>query len=214
MGYDLSTKRCAGCGGKDVDRPIDFWTGLPKGGKASQWYVVGDQNFCYPCANDENVMKQFAKVLAIQHGLDPEEGIKDFSKVRKMKFQFDYKMKLTDEEKRGDVDKDVVKQEIKGPSVAEMKEKNRRREERAKLREARFKKEGLLKNGKKNGWWQEKRRKEENIWHTEGLGRAGKEHSMDQKAKAVNRKSNKIQGADWDQYKEWFPRDQGGGQYR
>jgi hypothetical protein len=89
MGYDLNTKRCAACGGKSVDRPIDYWTGEPKGGKKNQWYVVGDQTFCYPCANNAILMKGVAKAIAIQNGMAAEDGIKNFGELKKLKFQFE-----------------------------------------------------------------------------------------------------------------------------
>ena len=62
MGYELSTKCCAACGSKTVGRPVDRWTGELKGGGANQWYIVGDQHFCYGCANNKTLMKGVAKV--------------------------------------------------------------------------------------------------------------------------------------------------------
>jgi len=61
MGYKLDTKCCGACGSKTVGRPLDYWTGLPKGGKEDQWYAVGDQFFCYECANNATLMKGVAK---------------------------------------------------------------------------------------------------------------------------------------------------------
>ena len=61
MGYRSSTKICTACGSRTPNRPIDYWTGKAKGGHENQWYGVGDQNFCYPCAHNGVLMMGVAK---------------------------------------------------------------------------------------------------------------------------------------------------------
>lgn len=78
---------------------------------------------------------------------------------------------------------------------------------RSQLRAARLKKSSALSHPSKSQWWQKKRRKEENYWHIEDVGRVGREFVKRPDANAVNQKTPKIMGAEWDQYKHWFPRD-------
>jgi hypothetical protein len=112
--------------------------------------------------------------------------------------------------------KGFVKEEVKGPSIAELRERKRKQEERAAARDMRFNREKLMKNGRKTQWWQKKRRKEENFWHVENVGRAGREFEKNTAVNLVSRKTNKIQGADWKEYQHWFPADakRGGGVMR
>ncbi|GMH97347.1 hypothetical protein TrST_g8185 [Triparma strigata] len=203
MGYSLSTTMCTACGGRTPARPIDFWTGQPKGGKANQWYAIGNQHFCYPCANNSVLMMGVAKALAVMNGLDASEGIKNWNKVKKMQFHLNYDVEKSYEDNKSNLT--VV--EDTGPTLEEIREKNRKKDLRAQLREQRLKREKQLKHPKSSQWWQKKRRKEENYWHVEEISRAGKQFAKRKDNNAINRKTPKIMGADWDTYKGWFPRD-------
>ena len=80
-----------------------------------------------------------------------------------------------------------------------------KQEIRSQLRAARLKKSSALSHPSKSQWWQKKRRREENYWHIR-YGEGGEEFVRRPDANAVNQRPRKS-GADWDQYKHWFPRD-------
>mmetsp|Transcript_7023 Transcript_7023/g.14247 ORF Transcript_7023/g.14247 Transcript_7023/m.14247 type:complete len:653 (-) Transcript_7023:40-1998(-) len=203
MGVKISTKRCTACGSKDPNRPIDYWTGLPKGGKANRWYAIGDQHFCYPCANNGTLMMGVAKALAVMNGLKAADGVKNWEDVKKMKFRFEYNI---DESHETNVAQFKMV-EKKGPSLREIKDKKFRKEERAALRKHRLQRGDHMKHKDKTLWWQKKRRKEENYWHVEEITREAKRLERRVDHKGVNAKTPKIMGADWETYKHWFPRD-------
>ncbi|GMI16723.1 hypothetical protein TrLO_g3771 [Triparma laevis f. longispina] len=203
MGYSMSTKMCTSCGGRTPARPIDFWTGQPKGGKANQWYAIGNQHFCYPCANNSVLMMGVAKALAVMNGLDAREGIKNWNEVKKMQFHMNYDVEKSYEDNKSNLTVVVDT----GPTIEEIKEKQRKKDIRSQLRQQRLKKEKALKHPKKSQWWQKKRRKEENYWHLTEISQAGKKFERRKDNNAVNRKTPKIMGADWETYKEWFPQD-------
>ena len=222
MGYSLSTKRCASCGGKSPDRPIDYWTGLPKGGSANQWYAVGDQHFCYPCANNGVLMKGVAKALAIMNGLDASEGVKNWNKVKNMKFRLNYNLDESHEENKKNFVEEVV---VKGPNIREMNEKKRAKQLRRQLRERRLERGKQMKRPSKTQWWQKKRRQEEDIWHADDIEKVSRKIRHDPRfnpnllrdadvdvaqpnvGSNGGKKNPKIMGADWDAYKTWFPQD-------
>jgi len=206
MGVKVSTKRCTACGSKEPNRPIDYWTGLPKGGKANRWYAIGEQYFCYPCANNGTLMMGVAKALAVMNGLKAADGIKDWNKVKKMKFRFEYNIDESHETNKAS----FKVEEKKGSSLREIREKKMRMEERVALRKNRLMRGEHMKQKDKTLWWQKKRRKEENYWHVEEIAREGKNFSRRSDINAVNRKTPKIMGANWETYKHWFPRDQQG----
>ena len=89
------------------------------------------------------------------NGLDPMEGIRNWDKVKKMKFHLNYDINVSHEEniKSGAVE--VVKDT--GPTLGEIKERQRKKDLRAQLREQRLKKEKQLKHPKRSQWWQKKR---------------------------------------------------------
>ena len=148
-------------------------------------------------------MMGVAKALAVMNGLDAREGIKNWNKVKKMQFHMNYDVEKSYEDNKSNLTVVVDT----GPTMEEIKEKQRKKDIRSQLRQQRLKKEKALKHPKKSQWWQKKRRKEENYWHLTEISQAGKKFERRKDNNAVNRKTPKIMGADWETYKEWFPQD-------
>jgi hypothetical protein len=157
--------------------------------------------------------------LAVMNGFKSSEGIKNFSKIKKLKFKLDYNVDMTHEQNEM-----LNKIEETGPSIEILREQKRKAEIRRKLKEKRFEMENTLNNrnkkGKKRGekrdgsvWWQQKRRREENMWHNEEMEKLDCEIKAAEKKQLsendhlgirVSKKSEAIY-ASHESAKNWFP---------
>ena len=155
-------------------------------------------------------MQGVAKALALMNGLDPSEGVKNWDKVKKLKFRLNYNLSKTHEENKALFVEEVV---VKGPTAEELAEIKRRKDERTSLREARFLREAHMQNGNKTLWWQKKRRAEEQLWGSDKVQEAGKRFEKEyleehnHKVNSCDKKEAKIFGADPDAVNAWFGKD-------